>query len=147
MARFEWICPLTQEKATRPIYVLKCGHSFSGYILNGYSIVATPFPCPLCRADVGLTRSSLQPESLTHNVALETIIDASKDLKLQLKRKIFELENTQTDLAVSQSRYTVAMKRVAELTSSNQDWKRRHEDLSYDVAYNTPALCDWRSLE
>ena len=167
MPRFIWNCPITLEATTRPIYVLKCGHSVSDAILHDTSeetilptslqetdatnevpstnlVLSTPVQCPICRADGGvhLIRNFALEEK---TCASEETDVASEELMLHNSRLKYDLETTQVKVAIAESRYTIAMQDVATLRAANQGLKRKHEDLAFDVAYNSTSLRDWRS--
>jgi len=187
MPRFIWNCPITLEATTRPIYVLKCGHSVSDAILHDNTseetilptylqetdvanevpstdpmpstseetdaasevpsidpVPSTPVQCPICRADGGvhLIRNFALEEK---TCASEETDVASEELMLHNSRLKYDLETTQVKVAIAESRYTIAMQDVATLRAANQGLKRKHEDLAFDVAYNSTSLRDWRS--
>ena len=155
MARIEWECPLTTLPTIAPIFTLNCGHSFSKALLDVNATMPTDqlVRCPHCRADTGLTSLDLSyPNRLTRNYALEAMtggddeIDTEKEeLLLDSRRKHYALETTQIESSKWQTRYTVAMQDMSDCKIAMQEFKRKHEDLAYDVAFETDSLRDWRS--
>ena len=154
MARIEWKCPLTMLPTIAPIFSLNCGHSFSKALLDVNATMPTDqlVRCPHCRADTGLTSLDLSyPNRLTRNYALEAMtggddeIDTEKEeLLLDSRRKQYALETTQIESSKWQTRYTVAMQELQDCKIAMQEMKRKHEDLAYDVAFETESLRNWR---
>ena len=58
---------------------------------------------------------------------------------LEHRRIVDQLETSQTNLAIAESRVTLTAQNLAELEVKYTELKRSHEDLAYDFAYSVPA--------
>ena len=148
----QWKCPITLDTAVE-IFVLRCGHSVSSAI---YQAVTRDIygdctvKCPLCRMLTGLTTTpDTMEQRLATNFALQEMnaklvaslpVPVVTTESLEHRRIVHQLETSQTNLAIAESRVTLTAQNLAELEVKYTELKRSHEDLAYDFAYSVPTL-------